>query len=702
MRSRIKTNITAMVIAALLGCLAFAFQVLASDQTSLYDLTWSAEQSETTLQIYEAVTGKNGIVYDKALGGTSMNVDNYGDYKLNREYDVFAGTIVCNANPALPLADPNRTDIRVFVYGDGVLLYCSESVNLDGNEIQEFRIGVSGVDTLRIVINGMNYIRLCNAVLEKHQETTVQEVSLYDMTWSAEQPEMTLKLSEAATDIYGNAYGRALTGTASNVDNYGDYVLNGEYDIFAGTVIRNAGTNPAVDLRDPNRTDICVSVYGDGVLLYRSQSANLEGNEIQEFSVNVSGVNTLRVAVNGMKYLSVCNAVLEKYGDLQMPDTGNIIWSGVNQEYQGLTYTTMNIGAGGDEKYYQGKALLGFAFGTEFICYGDRIYYMEPQDEFTDVTSLYSAKLDGTDVVLIDEYCMWPSDMVMAEGKLYYVRFNKIPLVAEVICYDPQTKSEVKICNGRLFGSGYGALYVWGSEGVKKIDPGTNHVIQISADPVQPYQAGKEIVLKLPFSDGAGRLTYPVYDMQTGVTRQVSVPDEYAGGLYPTAPGTIAGEYFFVYGNGEVLQYTVTDGTLMNRFASDNDNAFWFGQTLKYEQQYAAIFNEESWSIFSEELNGWVMPVYTADVKQAIYEKIQAQFSAVEEFGMTMPGSADELIIRNHYVMCGLEDFVYIACETDPYRRNEVYNPQSEYQNVWIVKVRGDRSCEVVGSEYWQ
>ena len=50
-------------------------------------------------------------------------------------------------------------------YGDGVMLYRSTSVNLAGAERQEFNLDVAGVQTLKVVINGKNFIRLVNASL---------------------------------------------------------------------------------------------------------------------------------------------------------------------------------------------------------------------------------------------------------------------------------------------------------------------------------------------------------------------------------------------------------------------------------------------------------------------------------------------------------------------------------------------------------
>ena len=65
------------------------------------------------------------------------------------------------------LANPDRTDIVLRIYGDGTLLYQSVSANLSGGEWQSFSIDLRGVRTLRLVINGKNYIRLCNAVLHR-------------------------------------------------------------------------------------------------------------------------------------------------------------------------------------------------------------------------------------------------------------------------------------------------------------------------------------------------------------------------------------------------------------------------------------------------------------------------------------------------------------------------------------------------------
>ena len=113
----------------------------------------------------------------------------------------------------------------------------------------------------------------------------------------------------SCADVYGVTYSGAIAGTVSDHDNTIDYALNGQYDTFSGMVIRDAGANVA-GLSNPNRTDITLTIYGDGVMLYRSTSVNLAGAERQEFNLDVAGVQTLKVVINGKNFIRLVNASL--------------------------------------------------------------------------------------------------------------------------------------------------------------------------------------------------------------------------------------------------------------------------------------------------------------------------------------------------------------------------------------------------------
>ncbi len=528
-----------------------------------------------------------------------------------------------------------------------------------------------------------------------------KSVSLYDLTWTAAEPGMTLRRVDAATDIYGNHYGIGLTGTTSNVDNHGDYVLNGEYEVFSGTVIRNAGTNPQADLKDPYRTDICVYVYGDGSLLYQSKSVNLEGNEIQEFAVDVTGVDTLRIAVNGKKYISLCNAVLSDHEETEDTESESPLWSAMEQEYNDEVYTSMQRWRDGDTEYYEDKISLLFASGSEFILYNDRVYYMR-SDENVPVAPLYSVNLDGSDEKLIDEYCYSQAKFVVAEGKLYYVRYGDSIKPATLVCYDIEQETSDIIIEGIPLCDGNGYLFVRNQSGVFRIVREYPYALRLIATNSMPAYTSKEIVLSDTLTKTDGSLEYRIYDIETGESRQVQVPDTYTGGIYESAPYAFVGEYLFVYGSDMFSQYQISDGTLIQQIPVDHEGAFNYGSTMYYNKKHAAIFNEDTWHVFSGESNEWFADISVEALTETVYNWVLENCRAMTEWGFSMPESAAEFAIRNQLVAYVSEDAVYIACETDPYTRMDFVRTGNEIQNVWIVKVKKDGETSVVGSEFWQ
>ena len=122
-----------------------------------------------------------------------------------------------------------------------------------------------------------------------------------------------MQVIDSCADVFGNTYTGAIAGTVSDHDNVIEYELGCDigpgFETFSGTIIRDAGANVA-GLSNPNRTDITVTIYGDGVMLYRSMSVNLPGAEKQEFVLDVSDVTTLRIVINGKNFIRLVNALL--------------------------------------------------------------------------------------------------------------------------------------------------------------------------------------------------------------------------------------------------------------------------------------------------------------------------------------------------------------------------------------------------------
>lgn len=112
-----------------------------------------------------------GNYYSTGWGGGASEVDNGCDFTLDYAYQSFSGTVVLNGEYAssskYSYSDRNHYDyVHLRIYGDGVLLYTSPIV-VWGMEPDSFNVDVSNVGTLRLEINGANFIRLVNDSLIK-------------------------------------------------------------------------------------------------------------------------------------------------------------------------------------------------------------------------------------------------------------------------------------------------------------------------------------------------------------------------------------------------------------------------------------------------------------------------------------------------------------------------------------------------------
>ena len=136
---------------------------------------------------------------------------------------------------------------------------------------------------------------------------------LYNMPYyNNENPGLSLVKNDYTQDIYGRRYGGSFSGMQSNADNYADFYLGGQYSEMYGVILRNFDRNPSVDLLNPNRTDIVVSIYKDGSLIYRSGSVNLPGYEVQRFDLDINGANTIRIVINGSLYIRLADVFLKR------------------------------------------------------------------------------------------------------------------------------------------------------------------------------------------------------------------------------------------------------------------------------------------------------------------------------------------------------------------------------------------------------
>lgn len=120
---------------------------------------------------YNSFYDNMGTYYASGWGGGASETDNGCDFSLNYNYQTFSGTVVLNSEFAssakYSYSDRNHYDyVRLRIYGDGALLYTSPIV-VWGMEPDYFNVDVSDVNTLRLEINGKNFIRLTNDSLIK-------------------------------------------------------------------------------------------------------------------------------------------------------------------------------------------------------------------------------------------------------------------------------------------------------------------------------------------------------------------------------------------------------------------------------------------------------------------------------------------------------------------------------------------------------
>lgn len=115
-------------------------------------------------------------------------------------------------------------------------------------------------------------------------------------------------------DNMGTYYASGWGGGASETDNGCDFSLNYNYQTFSGTVVLNSefASSAKYSYSDRNHYDyVRLRIYGDGALLYTSPIV-VWGMEPDYFNVDVSNVNTLRLEINGKKFIRLTNDSLIK------------------------------------------------------------------------------------------------------------------------------------------------------------------------------------------------------------------------------------------------------------------------------------------------------------------------------------------------------------------------------------------------------
>ncbi len=111
---------------------------------------------------YDSGRDNLGNYYDNAYGGSIADTDNWVEFSLNGDYVRFSGTVYMNYQ----FRSETARRVKLTVYGDGKLLYTSPIITT-GLPPQYFELDVSGVQTLRLVIFGNDYLRLSDCLLTR-------------------------------------------------------------------------------------------------------------------------------------------------------------------------------------------------------------------------------------------------------------------------------------------------------------------------------------------------------------------------------------------------------------------------------------------------------------------------------------------------------------------------------------------------------
>ena len=129
---------------------------------TLSELTPLQSSAKGGFFYYSSGRDNQGNSYDNAIGGCIADTDNWVDYPLNGDFKTFSGTVYLNYD----FRNETAQHVKLTVYGDGKLLYTSPVIT-KGLEPQSFSLDVSGVETLRLVIYGNDYLRLSDSLLTR-------------------------------------------------------------------------------------------------------------------------------------------------------------------------------------------------------------------------------------------------------------------------------------------------------------------------------------------------------------------------------------------------------------------------------------------------------------------------------------------------------------------------------------------------------
>lgn len=135
---------------------------------------------------------------------------------------------------------------------------------------------------------------------------TQERIMLKDIEWSKASSEAGgFRYFDEVIDNQGQTYDNGIGGSDGHGMTFQEYTLNGEFTEIIGRVVLN------YKLREKESLYMKLFIYGDGKLLFRSQPVSA-GCEPQDFSVDISGVEVLRLEIIGKDMLRLVDCFLIK------------------------------------------------------------------------------------------------------------------------------------------------------------------------------------------------------------------------------------------------------------------------------------------------------------------------------------------------------------------------------------------------------
>ena len=278
------------------------------------------EVTPTSLVYLDSARDNFGTTYKNAIAGGTSEMENADEYILDGKYRSIAGRVVMNYDKRANVGK----DTYVRIYGDGNLLWESGRVTR-GFVPQDFQVNITGVNRMKLTIQGCNFIRLVDCVISEEETITGNSTAegIIDNIVSGDHAEiseidwysssMQLSPSEGGLVFYGNAVDNngtvynstAIGGRAADTENWNSYKISGAYSSITGKVILNNAYSDVVSESTRFR------IYADGEVVYESQPVTA-GRGPQEFNVNLKGVEDLRLEVFGANYMRVVECTLNK------------------------------------------------------------------------------------------------------------------------------------------------------------------------------------------------------------------------------------------------------------------------------------------------------------------------------------------------------------------------------------------------------